>query len=167
MFLKESLSSRYFEHCLLYQNCVIPRSSHQRRSVWKGVLRNFAKLTEKHQRQSLFFNKVTGLRPKALLKKRLWHRCFPVYFAKFLTAPFLQNTSKRLLLNTCKNEANSPDLFSELRQSVNQGLHLLVSSLCPRAETVKKGTINSMLQCFPFLQHYQQNYEKKYPKGED
>ena len=72
-----------------------------------------------------------------------------------------------MLLKTCKNEANPPDLFSELRQSVNQGFHLLVSSLCPRAETVKKGTINSMLQCFPFLQHYQQNYEKKYPKGED
>ena len=23
-------------------------------------------------------NKVSGLRPAALLKKRLWHRCFPV-----------------------------------------------------------------------------------------
>ena len=31
-------------------------------------------------------------------KKRLWHRCFPVNFAKFLRAPFLQNTSGRLLL---------------------------------------------------------------------
>ena len=29
---------------------------------------------------------------------RLWHRCFPVIFAKFLRAPFLQNTSGRLLL---------------------------------------------------------------------
>ena len=28
-----------------------------------------------------------------LLKKRLWHRCFPVNFAKFLRTPFLQNTS--------------------------------------------------------------------------
>ena len=27
-----------------------------------------------------------------LLKKRLWHRCFPVDFAKFLRTPFLQNT---------------------------------------------------------------------------
>ena len=25
----------------------------------------------------------TGLRPATLLKKRLWHRCFPVNFAKF------------------------------------------------------------------------------------
>ena len=33
-----------------------------------------------------------------LVKKRLWHRCFPVYFAKFLRTTFLQNTSGRLLL---------------------------------------------------------------------
>ena len=31
-------------------------------------------------------------------QKRHWHRCFPVNFAKFPRAPFLQNTSKRLLL---------------------------------------------------------------------
>ena len=33
-----------------------------------------------------------------ILKKRLWHRCFPVNFAKFLRTPFLQNTSGWLLL---------------------------------------------------------------------
>ena len=65
----------------------------------KGVLRNFTKFTGKHLCQSLLFNKVAGLRPATLLKKRLWHRCFPVNFAKFLRTPFLQNTSGRLLLN--------------------------------------------------------------------
>ena len=44
------------------------------------------------------FNKVAGLRPAALLKKRLWHRCFPVNFAEFLRTPFLHNTSGLLLL---------------------------------------------------------------------
>ena len=53
----------------------------------KGVLRNFAKFTGKHLCQSFFFNKVAGLRPATLLKKRLWHRCFPKNFAKFLRAP--------------------------------------------------------------------------------
>ena len=47
---------------------------------------------------SLFFNKVVGFRPPPLLKKRIWHRCFPVSFAKFLGTPFLLNTSGRLLL---------------------------------------------------------------------
>ena len=32
------------------------------------------------------------------IKNRLWHRCFPVNFVKFIRAPFLQNTSGRLLL---------------------------------------------------------------------
>ena len=72
------------------------RSSHRRCSVRKGILKNFAKFTGKHLCQSLFFNKVTGLRPATLLKKRLWHRCFPVNFAKFLRTPFLQNTSGKL-----------------------------------------------------------------------
>ena len=49
--------------------------------------------------QSLFFNKVTGLRPATLLKKRLWHRCFPVSFVKFLRKLFLHSTSGRLLLS--------------------------------------------------------------------
>ena len=65
----------------------------------KNVLRNFTKSTGKHLCQSLFFNKVAGLRPATLLKKRLWHRCFPVNFVKFLRTPFLQNTSGRLLLS--------------------------------------------------------------------
>ena len=33
-----------------------------------------------------------------LLKKRLWHSCFPTNFAKFLRTRFSQNTSGRLLL---------------------------------------------------------------------
>ena len=56
------------------------RSSHQRCSVIKGVLRNFAKFTGKHLCQSPFLNKVAGMRPATLLRKRLWHRRFPVNF---------------------------------------------------------------------------------------
>ena len=74
------------------------RSSHPRCSIKTGVLRNFAKFKGKHLCQRLFFNKNAGLRPATIIKKRLWHRCFPVNFAKFLRAPFLQNTSGRLLL---------------------------------------------------------------------
>ena len=33
------------------------------------------------------------------LQAETWRRCFPVNFAKFLRAPFLQNTSGRLLLH--------------------------------------------------------------------
>ena len=55
----------------------------------KGVLRNFANFRGKHLCQGLFFDKVAGLRPATLLKKKLWHRCLPVNFVKFLRTPFL------------------------------------------------------------------------------
>ena len=42
--------------------------------------------------ESHFFNRVAGLRPAILLKKRLWHRCFPVNFVKFLRTPFFYRT---------------------------------------------------------------------------
>ena len=44
------------------------------------------------------FNKVGGLQA-TLSKKRLWHSCFSVKFAKLLTTRFLQNTCRRLLLS--------------------------------------------------------------------
>ena len=37
-------------------------------------------------------------RSKTSLKKRLWHRCFPVNFAKFLRTPFFCRTPPLLLL---------------------------------------------------------------------
>ena len=74
------------------------RSSHQRCSKEKSVLKNLTKFIGKHRCQSLFFNEVAGLRPATLLKKKLWHRCFPANFVKFLVIPFLQNNSGWLLL---------------------------------------------------------------------
>ena len=54
---------------MLTQSCIKQHrgniSSHQRCSVRKGAI---------------------------LLKKRLWHRCFPVNFVKFLRTPFSQNS---------------------------------------------------------------------------
>ena len=65
------------------------RSSRPKVFRKKSVLRNFAKFTGKHPCQSLFFNKLAGLKSPTLLRKRLWYRCFPVNSAKFLRTPFL------------------------------------------------------------------------------
>ena len=54
----------------------------------KDFLRNFTKLTGKHLCQSLFFNKVAGLRPTTLLKRDS-NTCFPVNFVKFLRIPLV------------------------------------------------------------------------------
>ena len=94
------------------------RSSHRTCSIKKGDLRNFAKFTGKHLCQSPFFNKVAGLRPATLLKKRLWHRCFTLNFAKFLRTPSLQNTSGRLLrakVKYMKIHATSANYFTKSR----------------------------------------------------
>ena len=63
----------------------ILRGSRRRSSIKKVVLKKFVKFT--------------GKQPANSLKMRLWHRCFPVNFTKFLRTPFLQNTSGRLLLD--------------------------------------------------------------------
>ena len=86
-----------FHDLLLFENerhksvsCVDFRSSRPEVFYKKRVLRDFAKFTGKHLCQSLFFDKVA-------VKRRLWHRCFPVDFATFLIckiAPFLQSISR-------------------------------------------------------------------------
>ena len=72
----------------LTKSCKMSFERNSRPEVFckESVLGNFAKFSGKHPCQSLFVNKV---RPATLLKKRLWHRCFPVNFAKFLRTPFL------------------------------------------------------------------------------
>ena len=68
----------------------------RRCSVKKGVVKNFVKFTGTHlcARVSFLIQlqasnlQLTKLQKKPT-KKRLWHMCFPVNFAKFLTAPFI------------------------------------------------------------------------------
>ena len=64
----------------------------------KGGCRNFAKFIGKQLYQSLLFNKLQAWQACNFIKTEIWHRCFPVYFAKFLRTTFLQNTSGRLNL---------------------------------------------------------------------
>ena len=87
------------------------RSSHQKCTVKKDVLRNFTKLTGKYMCQGLFFNKVAGLSPATLLKKRLWYRCFSVNFAKFLKTLFLHNTPGLLLLHVPRNNESIKNVY--------------------------------------------------------
>ena len=46
--------------------------------------------------ENFFFSAVP--QPATLLKKRLWHRCFPVNFTKFIRTPFLTEHFQWLLL---------------------------------------------------------------------
>ena len=83
---------------MLQERQCLFRSSRPEVFCNKGVLENFAKFTGKHLCQSLFFNKLAAVRPATLLKKRLWHRGFPVNFVKFLRTYFLKEHLRWLLL---------------------------------------------------------------------
>ena len=79
----------------------ITRSSHPEVFCKKGAFENFTKFTGKHLCLSLFFNKVAGLGPWALLKKRLWHRWFLVDFVNFLrTSFFIEHLQQCLLITS-------------------------------------------------------------------
>ena len=68
----------------------------QRCSVKKVFLEISQNLQENTCARVSFFNKLAN--SATFLKKRLWHKCFPVNFAKSLRTLFLQNTSGQLLL---------------------------------------------------------------------
>ena len=65
----------------------------------KGVLKNSAIFTGKHQCWRLF-NKVAGLKACNFIKKRIQHEHFPVNIVKYLRTPFLKNLGERLLLKS-------------------------------------------------------------------
>lgn len=68
-------------------------------SVKKGVLKNFVKVTEKKPVSELFKkNKVTGLRPSTLLKKRLRHRTFSCQFCESFKCTFFTEYLRWMLL---------------------------------------------------------------------
>ena len=81
------------------------RSSHRRRSVNEGVLKNFANLTRKHLCWNLFLIN--------LFIKKLQDRYFLVKFAKFLRKPILKDICRRLLLSLLSISISRQQLFLE------------------------------------------------------
>ena len=72
------------------------RSSNRRWYRKKGVLKNFVNVTGEFLCWSLFLIK--------LIKKRLYHKCFPLTFSKILTTPILKNSSDQLFLGTLREK---------------------------------------------------------------
>ena len=70
----------------------INRSSHPRVFCKKGVLRNCAKFTGKPLCRRLFFNKVAGLRPATLIKKKTLAQVFSREFCEISKNIFFYRT---------------------------------------------------------------------------
>ena len=64
----------------------------------KQMLLKLAMFLGKHIYRRLLFNIVADSQPVILLKWRLHHGYFPMNFSKLLRTPFLQDTSKWLVL---------------------------------------------------------------------
>ena len=69
--------------------CKRSEAVYQRCSGKKGFLEIFQNSKEDTCVRVSFLIKLQALRPATLLKKRLWHSCFPASFEKFLKAPFI------------------------------------------------------------------------------
>ena len=98
------------------------RSGHHRCSIKKVIYKNFVKFSGITCAGVSFLIKFFN---KNLIKKETPHKCFPVDFAKFLRIPFLQNTSRRLLL---KNVGKYPGTQLNPFQSSVTFLYLLKTS---------------------------------------
>ena len=100
-----------YRHSKFFQlHLIVSRSRRLEVFCKKAVQRNFAKFTGIHLCQCLFFNKVAGLSPASLLKRRYWHMCFPVNVAKFLRTPFLTEHLCWLLLPILTCDFNDTNL---------------------------------------------------------
>ena len=87
----------FFVDCFV--TSALSRSSHLEVFVKKV----FLEISENSQentcvRVSFLVKLQTFMRPATLLKKRFWHRCFPVNFAKFIKTRFLTEHLRWLLL---------------------------------------------------------------------
>ena len=127
-----------------------------------GVLGRFMEFRGKRLLQ-----KVAGLRPAALLKERLWHRCFPAGFVKFLGAPFCIEHLWWLLLSltiitlfVCHHLCASFSLkISDLRQII-LFFTIYLSSL-NKVYTEIQSRTTLLLKCKHYCmlsKHYQSKY---------
>ena len=105
--------------CFFMAYCKVLKWTFQKQSrevfCKKGALRNFAKFTWKHLCQSLFLNKVAGIRLlRKAIKKETLEQVFSCEYCEISKNTFLQNTSRRLLLSFYKKILTN--LMSEKRK---------------------------------------------------
>ena len=100
-FMKYIVSLFLFENGLksweiLRKYSTIFRTSHQRCSIKKAILKHFVIFTGKHLSRGLFFNKVSDHQACNFIKKKLQHRYFLANIEKFIRRPTLKNSTIQL-----------------------------------------------------------------------
>ena len=108
-------------HCDLNYCLFCDGESPYRSSRPEVFLKILQKLQENTCLRVSFLNKVAGLRPTTLLKKRLQHWCFPVNFVKFLRTPFFTENLQWLLTTLASLQAlrKAPVWNTMLKRSIS------------------------------------------------
>ena len=133
------------------------RSSHQRCSVKRAVLKNFAIFTGKHRCRSCFLLKVKACN---FIRKRLRHRCFSVNIVKFLRTSTSKKTREQLLLKILQHWC-FPMKFAEfIRKPVSKNIceRLLLFVLHQNTITLRDGEFGldeTSIECILFNQMMQ------------
>ena len=96
----------YIQHEGAYETVRILEEVVQRCSANK-VLLEISQNSQENTRVRVSFFKELQAMPATLLKKRLWHRCFPVNFVTFLRTLFSQNTSGCCCLASSRKEISN------------------------------------------------------------
>ena len=94
-----------------------------------------------------------------VIKKRLWHRCFPVNFAKFLKTPFITKHLWRLLLKTSifsLFRSIHPEVFY-INSAKFKGKHLRQRLFFNKAAGLSLQTLNKWRLC-------QRDFSMNFPK---
>ena len=88
------------------RRCSVRKHSHQKRKFFPFLVtmeercsQKVRKIHRKNLCRSLVFNKVAGLRPATLLRKRLWRKCFLMNLEKFLRTSFLREHLRTTAFN--------------------------------------------------------------------
>ena len=85
---------KYFSSWKILRNySTIFRSSHQKCSIKKAILKHFVIFTGKHLCMGLLFNKVAGHQTCSFIKKRVQHRYYLANIRKFIRRPILKKIS--------------------------------------------------------------------------
>ena len=107
----------------------------------KDVLKSFVKITWTSLCQSLFLDKVAGLRSETLFKKWLQHRYFPDNFSKCLRTHFYKTPLVAASFKCCqtwrKKEQNTHNSKMNANQSKAPAWHCSNYSWCSRKKICK------------------------------
>ena len=99
-----------------------------------------------YQCQSLSFNKVAGLRSTTLLKKRLWHRCFPAEFCEISKNTFSTKHLRTTASGLAMFYLDQMEIVCSAQHNCHWYERLLTGASC-RSDGIRRATCKCNILC--------------------